>query len=127
MADRELRAVAAYLLEEFRDGRLSIVEVDARWPYSASDPALTGILPTVLLAFLTAPRNDVVTASCSSGGKMRMLERCIRFLRSNKPYLWRAAIHPSAGAAAGSAEAEMTPLWRFSEAAYWPFVEPSDG
>lgn len=113
--DRERRTVAAYLVEEFRNGAITLEEFDARWPVACADSALIAILSTLLLAFYGSgePLAAVPT------GKRQLLERCIRFLRSAEPYAWdigvdRAHDNPET--------IGIVPDERFSDDSTWPFA-----
>lgn len=81
--DALARARAAQLLEAYKEGDLSSDELESRWPESA-DPALDEIRRAVWLTY-----DDVEPSGAPiSAAERALLERCMRFLRTNEPYEW---------------------------------------
>ena len=114
MIDRERRVIAAHIASEFQHGAISITTLDARWPLAGTDDALIAIHATLLLAFYD---EDGSMQHALGGGKGRLLERCIAYLRSEESY--------SAGVGVDgehqNSTSDVSPEHRFSAESTWPF------
>jgi hypothetical protein len=121
MIDQEMRTLAAYLISEFRTGALGIEELDSRWPYSAYDAALVGILATLLFVFDAVGSAGTEVEPVSDDAQL-LLDRCIRFLRSDRPYVWAVGA-PSSGE---RPLPELALDERCTNNAFWPFAAPED-
>jgi len=87
MVDREARSIAAYLLEQVQQGRVTPAEMDERWPLS-SDSALIAIHATLLFLLVDQEPRSIWDAAHGARGTELLQERCVRFLRSDLPYAW---------------------------------------
>jgi hypothetical protein len=91
MVYRRKRAVAAEVLREFRDGVITNVEFEARWPTNKGDRVFWAIFDQVWFFY-----DDIATHRLTGKHELRpedreLFDRCILFLESDLEYDWPSA------------------------------------
>lgn len=120
--DTDQRYVAAKLLRDYIEGRITNDDLDAGWPVGSDDPGLAQIGMHVWSCYDDLHRHFV-----DGNPKARaFLEQCCEFLESGEPYEWpvpsRVHVVLSTALALLTLGLSKRFLWRhYQFPAYWPF------
>jgi hypothetical protein len=144
MIDREKRDVAAKLVRQFRDGKITSDDLESEWPQKSEDKALEAVESRVWAFYDDHRPRRMIGRQAASPEERDELTRYAAFLDTSLPYEWSKSNFYGIGGCGVLVVLSLGLLWpvdwwikkrnasteaelrKQGDLDVWPFIRPGD-